>query len=209
MIKCKFLFFFNVLVYRKKSQLPNTIWISISRTSMSWIPWICEFQKDWEKVPTMVSINMYFNLINFEFFFKFAVRLSSRHWNLLYISIANAPSWSLPCNLLTELPQGAPQGLPSSFAWTDKYRHSQSGCLFAANPHHQDNPFLHDTFNPGSTDNPFQEDVFDPLKYMNISDGQKRVVATDNVPSLYLYSVSSVLVLASKSQLESVKLKVD
>uniref|UniRef100_K1PPR7 Type II inositol-1,4,5-trisphosphate 5-phosphatase n=1 Tax=Magallana gigas TaxID=29159 RepID=K1PPR7_MAGGI len=97
----------------------------------------------------------------------------------------NAPSWSLPCNLLTELPQGAPQGLPSSFAWTDKYRHSQSGCLFAANPHHQDNPFLHDTFNPGSTDNPFQEDVFDPLKYMNISDGQKRVVATDNVPSFY------------------------
>lgn len=81
-----------------------------------------------------------------------------------------------------QLPQGAPQGLPSSFAWTDKYRHSQSGCLFAANPHHQDNPFLHDTFNPGSTDNPFQEDVFDPLKYMNISDGQKRVVATDNVP---------------------------
>lgn len=81
-----------------------------------------------------------------------------------------------------QLPQGTPQGLPSSFAWTDKYRHSQSGCLFAANLHHQDNPFLQDTFNPDSTDNPFQEDVFDPLKYMNISDGQKRVVATDNVP---------------------------
>lgn len=40
--------------------------------------------------------------------------------------------------------------------------------------------------------------MFDPLKYMNISDGQKRVVATDYVPSLYLYSVSSVLVVASK-----------
>lgn len=49
--------------------------------------------------------------------------------------------------------------------------------------------------------------MFDPLKYMNISDGQKRVVATDYVPSLYLYSVSSVLVVASKMPVRVCKVK--
>nr|XP_022289390.1 inositol polyphosphate 5-phosphatase OCRL-1-like isoform X1 [Crassostrea virginica] len=82
----------------------------------------------------------------------------------------------------SQLQTGAPQGLPSSFAWADKYRHSQSGCLYPSQAHPQDNPFLHDTFNPTVTKNLFQEDVFDPLKYMNISDQDKNIIATDEVP---------------------------
>ncbi|XP_061195086.1 inositol polyphosphate 5-phosphatase OCRL-like [Saccostrea echinata] len=80
----------------------------------------------------------------------------------------------------SQLPQGAPQGLPSSFAWTDRYRHSQSECLYVSKVHDLDNPFGIDTFQPERSQNPFQEDVFDPLKYMNISDGEN-VVATDHV----------------------------
>ncbi|XP_056015071.1 inositol polyphosphate 5-phosphatase OCRL-like isoform X2 [Ostrea edulis] len=82
----------------------------------------------------------------------------------------------------SQLPQGALQGLPSSFAWTEKYRHSQSDCLYVSNVNDLDNPFFHDTFTPEGSQNPFQKDVFDPMKYMNLSDGEKNVIATDNVP---------------------------